>query len=116
MIDVRALEAAISVALDCLDRDSKLAWIKKSTLVERAYLWGLFNGLHAIADEGAISNNLKFRHAQTAFEKAADDTFPRTQIGRRFAVLEQEFSRLCEIGIFDSAAIEAYASDVDELD
>ena len=115
-VDEEAVEAAINAARDALSKDPELAWIGKSSLAERAYYMGLLSGLSAIAQEGVPSKCLAPILMKTLFPRAADDTFPSTDLGQTFAGLERSLRSIVETGELDLSAIEAIEIRAMQLD
>lgn len=94
MIEKTAVDLAIAAAQDALANETGLAWVKKSTLMERAYFMGLLFGLSAIADEGYLSKNLfKPIILGAMYARKADDTFSATTIGRDYEELKEVIYR-----------------------
>lgn len=92
MIDLRDAELALNGARSALDNaDSNLAWIKKSSLIERAYFLGLEVGLLAVMSEKDTSKmNIMSDIFKTLSPRSADDTFPSTRIGSVFRGLKNK--------------------------
>ena len=93
-IDSAAVDLATNAACNALANDPSLDWITKSCIIERAYFWGLAKGLNAIADEKALDGLLRLVLMRTLWSRNADDTFPTTQLGRSYAVLEEGVRRI----------------------
>ena len=89
MIPMDEAKAAVSAAREALSQDSGLSWIKKSSLVERAYFLGLLSGLGGITPEHELSQiGLMTPILETLRCRKGDDTFPYTKIGEAFSSLK----------------------------
>lgn len=88
MIQSDEAEAAITAAREALSQNSGFSWIKKSSLVERAYFLGLFSGLGAIAAEDDLNRLGLATLTNTFWCRSGDDTFPTTKIGQAFSLLK----------------------------
>ncbi len=84
------VEAAVTAAMDELEQTQ--VWIKKSALIERAYLMGLYYGLNAIADEDDLGDLVRNTVMRTMWNRSLDNTFPNTTVGQKFFDLEQSFN------------------------
>jgi hypothetical protein len=91
MIQRDEAEAAITAARETLSQNSGFSWIKKSSLVERAYFLGLFSGLGAIAAEDDLNRLGLTTIMNTLWCRGGDDTFPSTKIGQAFSLLKGHF-------------------------
>lgn len=89
MIQRAEAEAAITAAREALSQNSGFSWIKKSSLVERAYFLGLFSGLGAIAAEDDLNRLGLTTITNTLWCRSGDDTFPSTKIGQAFSLLKR---------------------------
>lgn len=110
------VKTAINAARDALMKNSDLAWVRKSSLVERAYFMGLLNGLSAIANDDVTGKLMVQILAGTIFSRAADDTFPSTQLGQDFAALKVGLQSLRTGNGLDPSVIEKVVSDINLLD
>ena len=90
MIDKSDVEEALATAERLLAQESGFAWIKKSSLLERAYFAGLFGGLRGIASEDDIGHILIRAMRNTMFPRSADDSFQSTGTGVLFDSLKGE--------------------------
>ena len=92
-IEKATVDAAIAAARDALANEPGLTWIKSSALLERAYNWGLFFGLRAIADEDSLRQFVLHTVIDTIWQRDTDDTFITTTIGRDCRVLREMLGR-----------------------
>lgn len=84
-------EALIGSAHTMLDDHS---WIKQSFMLERVYFLGVFAGLRDIAREEDLKGMLIRLWADTAFNRAWDNTFASTEMGRAFVALDHSLHDL----------------------
>jgi hypothetical protein len=113
MIKKAEVDAAIAAARHALDSKPGFAWIKKSSLLERAYYMGLFNGLRRIAKEEHLSNSLLQPILGTFFPRRADDSFDFTGMGEAFESLKQH---LMQRDSDKPALLEALQQFADQID
>jgi len=113
MIKKAEVDAAIAAALYALDSKSEFAWIKQSSLLERAYHMGLFAGLSGIAKEDHLSNSLVRAIIGTIFPRRADDSFDSTGTGEAFGSLKQH---LMQRDSNHPALLEALQQFADQID
>lgn len=114
-IDKAAVETAVSAAADSLANNPNLAWIRKSSLVQRAYFLGLFEGLTAIAEEDSTGNKLAESLIGSIWSRSADDTFPSTQLGQDFTALKERLGRIDNASSFDRPTIDKVITDIKSL-
>jgi hypothetical protein len=111
------VETAISAAADSLANDPDIAWVRKSSLVQRAYFLGLIKGLDAIAEDDAIGKKWPVEiFMSTLWRTSADDTFPSTQLGQDFTALEKGLREIRTKGNWDRSAIDKVFADIRYLD
>jgi len=70
------------------------SWIKQSFMLERVYFLGVFAGLRDIAREEDLKGMLIRLWADTAFNRAWDNTFASTEMGRAFVALDHSLHDL----------------------
>lgn len=110
------VQSTINAARDALMNNPDVAWVSKSSLVERAYFMGLLNGLSAIANDDVTGRLMVPILSGTLFSRAADDTFPLTQLGQDFAALKVGLQSLRTGNGLDPSVIEKVVSDINLLD
>jgi hypothetical protein len=86
-IQQAAVDAAVASADDALANKRGMAWMRKSCLVERAYFWGLYFGLKAIANKDDLQGLLNRAALGALFDREADDTFPSPTIAHDYEAL-----------------------------
>lgn len=116
MIEKPLVEEALAAADRALDEESGFDWIKKSSLLERAYFAGLFCGLRGIAREEDVGQILFRAISKTMFPRSADDSFLSTRTGALFESLKGELLRQGADCSALSEAIHKLAEEVHELD
>src|SRR5580658_8489303 len=96
MLSEESLFEAIAAAKgDLVDRED-CKWIEKSAWAERAYYFGLCNGLEAIAAEGCLSFLRLLTELNTWCARDADDPFRASEIGRSYQSLVRNLKDLSE--------------------
>lgn len=69
----------VNAAIESADKalhDEGLSWIKKSSLLMRAYYLGVYGALESVADERDLKGLLLRTFTATVFPRSGDDTFP----------------------------------------
>lgn len=118
-IEKTAVDAAIAAAREALASDSGLDWIKMSALLERAYFWGVFSALSAIAtkeSEESLRRLVLETMVKTLNGRKADDSFDSTPTGKAFATLERHLMRHESNQPDPWEAIKQFADHMDRLD
>ena len=92
LIDEVAVESAVSAAKDSLISDSDVKWIRNSALLERAYYLGLYKGLISISDSHSLNILLFHALMNTVWERAGDNSFDSTMIGKLFQQMKDDFN------------------------
>ena len=73
---------AITAAMSDISPGARSDWIRRSGVVERAYILGLLAGLNPFVKEEDLSQLGFNLIRRTMYTRSADDTFPATPIGK----------------------------------
>ena len=92
MIGKDEVDTALSAASGAIEQEFGLAWVRNSSLFERAYYLGLYWGLKGIAKEEDASGVLLKAILETGWARSGDDTFGSTQTGKAFERLQQQLT------------------------
>lgn len=92
LIDEVAVETAVLAAKESLISDLDVKWIRKSSLLERAYYLGLYKGLISISDSHSLNILLFHALMDTVWERTGDNSFDSTMIGKFFQQMKDDFN------------------------
>ena len=70
-----------------------LAWILNSSLFERAFLLGLYEGVNLTSGKEIESNTINKLLLKTLFPREKDDSFHSTEIGKNYLALMVELEK-----------------------
>jgi hypothetical protein len=117
-IEKATVDMGIAAARDALANEPGLAWVTRSSLLERAYFSGLYVGLSAIAEdsEKVLSRLLIDTLYNTLYPRGADDSFDTTSTGKAFAALKQHLTRPESDQVDSLEAMQGFADHIDGKD
>jgi hypothetical protein len=86
-IDAGTYDVAFAAAQSAISNEEALSWLKSSSLIHRAYLYGVLIALDAISDGDYSHKHWLHAFSKTMWGRDADDTCPGTNIGKLYSAL-----------------------------